>query len=100
MMRLKVEKIEEGLHPSELVVTVRTKGGPVSLVVDPRLVSPDDTIGVGWPIGREADYYLVELPRETMAGISRVWVQEKELERGEERRVAAGRSVSARIQSD
>jgi hypothetical protein len=89
MMRLKVEKIEEGLHPSELVVSVQTKAGPVSLVVDPESLLPGDTIGVGWPLGRDADYYLVELPRETLSGTSRFWVQEKELERGEERRRAA-----------
>jgi hypothetical protein len=86
MMRLKVEKIEEGLHPSELVVSVQTKTGPVSLVVDARAVSPGDTIGVGWPLGKDKDYYLVELPRETLAGNSRVWVQEKELEGSEEKK--------------
>jgi hypothetical protein len=90
MMRLKVARIEEGLHPSELIVSVETKTGPVSLIVDSDSLLPGDTIGVGWPVGREADYYLVELPRETLAGSSRVWVQEKELEGGEERKRAAG----------
>src|SRR5216683_2802351 len=34
MMRLKVEKISEGLHPSEIVVSVNGKDGPVSLVLE------------------------------------------------------------------
>jgi hypothetical protein len=88
MMRLKVEKIGEGLHPSELVVSVRTRTGPVNVIVDPKLIAPDNTIGVGWPVAKDNSFLLVELPRETVQGSWRVWVADKELERVEERKRA------------
>lgn len=88
-MRLRVARVEEGLHPSELVVSVQTKDGPVSLVIDPSSVLPDNTVSVGWPVGRDQDFYLVELPRETFQGTSRVWVRGNELENGEDKQVAA-----------
>jgi len=79
MMRLKVEKVGEGLHPSELVVSVQTRHGPVSMIIDPGVIYPDDTVSVGWPVGRENDFYLIELPRETVQGAARVWVGSAEL---------------------
>lgn len=79
MMRLKVEKIGEGLHPSELVVSVQTRTGPVSMVVDPQIIFEDGTVAVGWPVGKEKDFYLVDLPRETVQGAARVWVGPGEL---------------------
>jgi hypothetical protein len=79
MMRLKVERVGEGLHPSELVVSIQTKQGPVSMVVDPEVIFPDSTVSVGWPVGRDQDFYLVDLPRETVQGAARVWVGSKEL---------------------
>jgi len=88
MMRLKVEKVGEGLHPSELVVSVKTRSGPVSVIVDPSLIGPDETVGIGWPVGKEGDYFLVELPRETVQGSWRVWVSGQELEAAEERKRA------------
>ena len=79
MMRLKVERIGEGLHPSELVVSIKTRHGLVSMVVDPEVIFPDDTVSVGWPVGRESGFYLVDLPRETVQGAARVWVGSTEL---------------------
>jgi hypothetical protein len=79
MMRLKVEKVGEGLHPSELVVSIQTRNGPVSMVVDPEVIYSDDTVSVGWPVGREDNFYLVDLPRETIQGAARVWVGRGEL---------------------
>jgi hypothetical protein len=82
-MRLKVARMGEGLHPCETVVSVQTKSGPVSMVVDPTVIFPDQTVSIGWPVGREDDYFLVELPRETMHGSWRVWVAGQELENAE-----------------
>jgi hypothetical protein len=79
-MRLRVERIGEGLHPSETVVSVQTRNGPVSMVVDLDVILPDNTVRIGWPVGLEDDYYLVELPRETVLGAWRVWVAKNELE--------------------
>lgn len=78
MMRLKVEKIGEGLHPSEFVVAVRTRAGFEELVIDPRSIE-SDTITIGWPVGTEDAYWLVELPRPTARGARRVWVSKDDL---------------------
>ena len=88
MMRLKVEKVREGLHPNELVVAVKTKDGPVPMVVDSNVILPDGTVSIGWPVSRDADFFLVELPRETAQGSWRVWVAEQKLRRAEDRKRA------------
>jgi len=77
MLRLKVKKIREGLHPSEMVVAVNTTSGREELVVDSRSLK-DDSLSVGYPVGSNADHLLVELPRETMRGAWRVWVPRAE----------------------
>ncbi len=74
MMRLKVEKIGEGLHPSEFVVSVQTRNGAEELVIDPKSLH-DDTLVIGWPVGTEGSFRLVELPRPTSGGARRVWVK-------------------------
>lgn len=73
MMRVKVERVSRGLHPSEVVVAVTTKSGKEELAVDGRSLQ-DSTLGIGWPVGQEDGYYLVELPNETFRGFWRVWV--------------------------
>jgi hypothetical protein len=78
MMRLKVERTGEGLHPSETVVSVRTRTGDVEVVVDPRSIQ-NDSLNVGWPVGRDGNFFLIELPRPTSAGYKRVWVNKDEL---------------------
>ena len=90
MMRLKVEKIGEGLHPNEAVVSVQTKDGPVMMVVDPTIINPDDTVVIGWPVATDPknQALLVELPRETEHGSWRVWVAERELHFEDERKRA------------
>jgi hypothetical protein len=88
MMRLKVEKIGEGLHPSEMVVSVQTRTGPEKMIVDPKVIGPDSTVAIGWPVAKDNSFLLVELPRETLQGSWRVWVADKELERVEERKRA------------
>lgn len=78
MMRLKVERVGDGLHPSEIVVSVRTKTGPEEVVVDPRSIR-DSSLSVGWPVGREGTFLLVELPRPTARGTKRIWVSKDDL---------------------
>lgn len=73
MMRLKVEQLGPGLHPSEVVVGVPTKDGIEEIMLDKRSVS-NSTIPVGWPVGRQGKHLLVELPRQTVSGSWRVWV--------------------------
>ncbi len=88
MMRLQVEKTGEGLHPSEVVVSVNGKDGPVSMVLDPTVIFQDGTVNVGWPVATNGNYFLIELPRETMNGSWRVWVSGDELKGEEERKRA------------
>ena len=84
MMRLKVEKISEGLHPSEAIVSVRTSSGSQRVVVSSRSIE-GDTIPVGWPLGKTEQLTLIELPRKTETGAWRVWVPSGELIEAEER---------------
>jgi hypothetical protein len=73
-MRVKVDEVGKGLHPSEVVVQVQTvEGQPERLVVDRRSIV-DGTVEVGYPVRRDNGYYLIELPRETIGGSWRVWV--------------------------
>jgi hypothetical protein len=84
MMRLKVAKISEGLHPSEAIVSVKTSTGFERVVVSTRSIV-SDSIPVGWPLGTSDKLTLVELPRETETGSWRVWVPSDELIETEER---------------
>lgn len=77
-MRVKVEQVGNGLHPSEVVVSVRTNEGAERLVVDRRSLSSNNSLEVGYPIDSRDNLFLVELPRETTTGSWRVWVHESE----------------------
>jgi len=78
MMRVKITQIREGLHPSEVVISVNGVEGTERLIVSRRSVS-DDTIAVGYPIKNDGENYLVELPRETTTGAWRIWVSKDKL---------------------
>ena len=79
MMKVRVAEIGEGLHPSEIVVGVQTKEGQQNLVVDKRSLL-NGYLRVGFPIRQEGDDFFVELPRETVSGAWRVWVNKSELQ--------------------
>jgi hypothetical protein len=78
MMRLKVKPLGEGLHPSELFVSVQTRDGTQDLVVNPLSIQ-SSTVAIGYPVGREGSFLLVELPTTTSLGSQRVWVSKDEL---------------------
>ena len=80
-MRIRVEKVRDGLHPSEVVVAVTTAEGREQLVVHKRSLD-NGTLEIGYPIGEDKDLgqYLVELPRETASGSWRVWVPRANVE--------------------
>ncbi|HEX4157876.1 MAG TPA: hypothetical protein VHY79_05320 [Rhizomicrobium sp.] len=87
-MRVKVRRIGDAMHPSEVVVQVKTIAGNENLVVDKRSIQ-HDSLAIGAPIARRGENWLVELPRETMQGAWRVWVKRNALtEDAEEARVA------------
>lgn len=72
-MRVKVEEVGVGQHPSEKVVRIDTTDGPEQLVVDKRSIV-EQSLDVGFPVGQHNGHLLVELPRETFKGAWRVWV--------------------------
>jgi hypothetical protein len=78
MMLVKVKNASEGLHPSEVFVEVETRSGAEELAVPANSVR-NGTLPIGWPVGREGDFFLVELPRPTVRGFSRVWVRKEQL---------------------
>ena len=72
-MRVRIEEMGAGQHPSEKVVKIETIEGPEQLVVDKRSIQ-DQSLDVGFPVGQNNGHLLVELPRETFRGAWRVWV--------------------------
>lgn len=79
-MRVRVEHVSDGLHPREVVIAVLTRGGREELAVDQSAVR-GSTLEIGWPVGQEDDFYLVELPSETFRGFWRVWVPKQDVTR-------------------
>jgi hypothetical protein len=75
MLRVKVQRLRQGLHPNEVIVSVQTADGlPAVLVVDRRSIK-SDAIRVGYPIASDdKNRVLIELPREPFNGIKQVWV--------------------------
>jgi len=74
MPRIRIERLGEGQHPSEILVAVRTADGTLEKVVVDRRSIRDDTLEVGYPVGEKGTDLLVELPRESVRGRWRVWV--------------------------
>lgn len=78
-MRIRVQEVGEGMHPSEIVVSVRTSDGDQERLIVDRRSLKDGTLHIGFPVGSEPGRYLVELPRETLRGSWRIWVASDEL---------------------
>ena len=73
-MRLKVQTIGDGQHPSEAIVSFETAEGETQeMIVDKRSIR-ESSLGVGYPVGSRGKNLLIELPAETFNGASRVWV--------------------------
>jgi hypothetical protein len=83
-----LQLVGDGLHPSEIVVAVKTIDRTENLVVDRRSLN-NGAIEIGYPIRQQGRLYLVELPRETMSGSQRVWVDSAQILEEEEERVRA-----------
>jgi hypothetical protein len=81
MYRVKVQTVGVGQHPSEAVVSVTTaEGKQEQLIVDERSLEGRGSLRVGYPLRSDGDRYLIELPRETMRGSWRIWVNKEKLE--------------------
>ena len=79
MTRIKVREVRTGLHPSEVVVEVRTASGDVEKVVVDRRSIQNGSLAIGYPVAQKDDQFLVELPRESVRGAWRVWVSRETL---------------------
>jgi hypothetical protein len=77
-MRVRVEKVGEGVRPHEIIVSIETLEGPQELMLDERSLQ-DNSVEIGFPIAQHDKLRLIELPAETAAGTWRVWVQESSL---------------------
>ena len=81
MAQLRVTRVGNGLHPSEVIVSVETAdGGREEVMLDQVTLSERSTIEIGNPISKDAGRSLVELPRETARGSWRVWVPNEALD--------------------
>lgn len=74
MLRLKVTAGREGQHPSEVFVIVKTADGKEEQFIADKRSIKDGTVSVGYPLATDNDRSLVELPREALSGIWRLWV--------------------------
>jgi hypothetical protein len=88
-MRMRIQQVGPGLHPSEVVVEVQTTQGAERLVID-RAAVTDDSLFVGWrSLAQKNGEVLVELPNETMSGTSRIWVRSEDIIVDHDRAVGA-----------
>jgi len=83
-MLLKVEQASPALHPNEVVVAIKTPSGLERLVVHRRALL-NNALEIGYPISERDDLYLIELPRETMSGLWRVWVPRAHVHQSQKR---------------
>ena len=67
-----------GMHSSEIVIEISTVEGTAYAIID-RLSLENGGVEIGYPVGAKNGKYLVELPRETLQGSWRVWVDSSEL---------------------
>lgn len=77
MKRLTIRGESKGMHPSEALVEISTVDGTEELFVDRSIVSSNSI--PAWPLDALGNKVLVELPRETMRGRWRVWVDKDAL---------------------
>lgn len=78
-MRLKISEVRGAQHPEELLVAVACADGKRAYLYTWRRAIDRGSIEVGYPVGRSAGQFLVELPAETVTGAWRVWVKDDQL---------------------
>jgi hypothetical protein len=73
MAQIAVEDVEDGLHPNEVVVTIRTAENQTEEVAVDRGLVENNRLRAS-AVGSQHERVLVELPRETLSGSWRVWM--------------------------
>ena len=74
-MRVRIAEIGAGRDVSEKIVTIETVEGSEELAVDQWSIE-EQSLDVGFPVGQQNGHFLVQLPRETLRGAWRVWVDQ------------------------
>ena len=82
MMKVKVVEAGKALHPSEVVVAIKTLTGTENLVIERQAIKTG-AISVGYPIREDDKGYLIELPNESQSGKWRVWVSHEQIKEPE-----------------
>lgn len=87
-MYLRVREVGIGMHPDERIVEVLTKSGREEFPVFP-IHRHGEFVEIGYPVGGDAEYYLVQLPAETGRGAWRIWVRRSDVVDEDKLRVPA-----------
>ena len=77
-MLVKFRRVMDGPAPSDVVIEIATKDGIEEVVVHKNSII-HGSLEIGSIIGKEQEYTLVELPRESASGRWRVWVPDQEV---------------------
>lgn len=77
-MLVRYRHITDGPGPSEAIIEVNTTDGIEEIIVD-RDILEDGVVNVGSVIAQRERAYLLELPRESTSGRTRVWISETDV---------------------
>lgn len=77
-MLLKCRVLMRGPGPSEAIVEITTVRGSEEVIVDIDSLQ-DKALDVGPSITQKSGNFLIELPRETVSGQTRVWIPQTEI---------------------
>lgn len=85
MQMVRTDNVSDGLHPSEVAVSIKDASGRIETIfMDRKQLVDGHYVPVGFPVGRDGSNVLVELPRETMRGSWRIWVPDSAITEGAE----------------
>jgi len=66
-MRVKIQEVGKGLHPSEVVVRIQTVEGPEQLAIDRRSIE-NGSIDIEYPVRTSNGHYLTSFRVKRSAG--------------------------------
>lgn len=79
-MFVKVKVERDGPGPFEKIISIRTSEGEAEpLIVSGRILN-ENMIDVGLPLAFDDNRILIELPRESISGLWRIWVPQSEVD--------------------
>jgi hypothetical protein len=78
-MWVKCKELMTGIGPSDVLIGIETTDGLEEVILSNRLFN-GQAVDVGPPIADEKDRYLIELPRESVKGRWRLWIDKSEIQ--------------------